>query len=128
MYDAGVAEFERAVQRMATITDAEQVSDLCQATIDVLVAFDHWRSSSAWRDGPPAARLIDAVGTVRDALAELPPSPSLAAVLAAVTPLLDPWWPTDAEPAAEAATAVEQLRYLAVTRTQAIAEARESDS
>ena len=111
---------------MAAITDAEQVADLCQATVDVLVAFDHWRSSAAWRDGPTATRLVEVVGSVREALAELPPSPSLDAVLAAVTPLLNPWWPSDREPAAEAATAVEQLRYLAMTRTRAIADARRS--
>jgi hypothetical protein len=113
---------------MAAITDAEQVGDLCQATVDVLVAFDHWRSSPAWRDGPTATRLVEVVGSVREALAELPPSPSLDAVLAAVTPLLNPWWPSDREPAAEAANAVEQLRYLAMTRTRAIADARRSAS
>jgi hypothetical protein len=102
-----VAEFERAV------------SDLCQATIDVLLAFDHWRSSPEWRDGPAAVQLIAVVGEVREALAELPASPSLEAVLAAVTPLLDPQWPADAEPTA----AVEQLRYLTLTRPLAIPEA-----
>jgi hypothetical protein len=105
-----VTEFEGP----PTITDAQQVADLCQATIDVLVAFDHWRSSPEWRDGPAAAGLIDAVGAVREALAELPASPPLEAVLAAVTPLLMPTWPADAEPAA----AVDQLRYLAMPRPQ----------
>jgi len=111
---------------MAAITDEEQVADLCQATVDVLVAFDRWRSSSAWRSSAAAARLVDVVGSVREALAELPAGPSLEAVLAAVTPLLNPWWPTDRGPAAEAAEAVEQLRYLAMTRTRAIADARRS--
>ena len=119
-------EFEHAVQRMAAITDAEQVADLCQATVDVLVAFDHWRSSPEWRDSPAAARLIEVVGSVREALAELPASPPLPAVLAAVTPLLNPWWPNDRGAAAEAVTAVEQLRLLAMTRTRAIADARRS--
>jgi hypothetical protein len=122
----GVAEFERAVQRMAAISDAEQVADLCQATVDVLVAFDHWRSSAEWRNSPATARLIEVVGSVRDALAELPANPPLAAVLAAVTPLLNPWWPNDRGAAAEAVTAVEQLRKLAMTRSPAIADARNS--
>jgi len=38
-----VTEFEGP----PTITDAQQVADLCQATIDVLVAFDRWRSSQS---------------------------------------------------------------------------------
>jgi len=110
---------------MAAITDAEQVADLCQATVDVLVAFDNWRSSPQWRDSPAATRLIEVVGSVREALAELPANPPLAAVLDAVTPLLNPWWPND-RGAAEAVTAVEQLRILAMTRTRAIADARRS--
>jgi hypothetical protein len=40
--------------------------------------------------------------------------------------LLNPWWPNDRGAAAEAVTAVEQLRLLAMTRTRAIADARRS--
>lgn len=124
MYDAAVAEVEDAVQRLAAITDAEQAADLCEATVDVLVKFDHWRSSSAWRDRPVSAHLIGVVGSVREMLAGLAANPSLEAVLAAVTPLLNPWWPNESGPAAETVSAVEQLRYLAMTRTRGIAEAR----
>jgi hypothetical protein len=121
-----MAEFERAIQRTAAITDAEQAADICQATVDVLVAFDHWRGSPGWRDDPAAAHLVRVVSTVRDALAELPARAPLDAVLAAVTPLLNPWWPNDPGPAAETETAVEQLRYLAMTRTRAISDCRMS--
>jgi len=124
VYDTTVAEVDDAVQRLAAITDAEQAADLCDATVDVLVKFDHWRSSSAWQDHPVAARLIGVVGSVRDRLAGLPANPSLEAVLTAVTPLLHPWWPNESGPAAETASAVEQLRYLAMTRTRGIADAR----
>jgi hypothetical protein len=126
MYDDRMTEFELAVQRTAAITDTEQAADICQATVDVLVAFDHWRGSSAWRDDPAEVQLVRVVSSARDALAELPVHASLDAVLAAVTPLLNPWWPSDSGPAAEAESAVEQLRYLAMTRTRAIADCRMS--
>ena len=119
-----MTEFERAIQRTSAITDAEQAADICQATVDVLVAFDHWRGSSDWRDNPAGTHLVQVVGAAREALAELPVHASLDAVLAAVTPLLNPWWPNDSGPAAEAETAVDQLRYLAMTRTRAIADCR----
>jgi hypothetical protein len=114
---------DRAIAKLAAVSDAELAADIRAAATDVLARVETWHRAPGWsRD---YARQYETATRARVALANLPAGAPTTTVADAVLPVLNAWWPSTAGPAAELSAAIERLRTAAIHRPAQVAIARQ---
>lgn len=119
----------RAVAALAATTDAELTTDIRAAVEAVGVAWGAFRADPAYpAKDHPARTLVDERGTAVAAALEktraVSPAPDLAAAVKAASLVLSLYWPDRRAAEQPLSAAVERLRYLAMSRTALVRDAR----